>query len=276
MTDYRKMVLLEAAELDRIRQRQIREYDPNLSAMAKAQSQIDDILLNDKLSDSEKLALMNHAQHRYDAIKAKIGPLHETKLALNPVQPIVNADQQFQDTMSSSGTQTHDEISKDLDPSLIPDYQILKRVIAENPKLVKSNRAGELVIKNKAVKGTNFNDIIKSLLTGEKVDSTPGVSDFVRGIQSLNLSDKNFTSTHLLDQLYQSSPSVTISKFKQSTKSSPSHFGFTSITPPPPPPSPTTTSSSSFKSKISTRKSQKGHGIHYPPGKRPRILWLYR
>ena len=284
MTDHRKMVLLEAAELNRIRQRQIREYDPNISAMARAQEQIEDILLNDKLSNEEKMALINHARDRYESIKNTVGPIGNTAAAAAAINPPVTttaaptiptqshkvADAKTTTSMSKA------EVDKE---GVASDYHVLKYLVSKNPKLIRSNKNGELVINNRTIRGSNYEDVFNALVTGNDIENTHGVSEFVNALHILNPSKKMFRSETLANNLFQSSPIV------KSQPSSVSNIKSSPSTPTLSPANPSIHSSplstSKPKSKPKTR-SQKGRGFTDltppppPPGKRPKILRLYR
>ena len=60
----KKMTLLEQAVLDRLRQKQIDQeiQQPELSAIVKIRAQIEDTLNNTKLTDIEKLDILERAQ----------------------------------------------------------------------------------------------------------------------------------------------------------------------------------------------------------------------
>ena len=67
----KKMTLVEQAVLDRLRQKQIAKeiHQPELSAMVKIRTQIEDTLSNSKLRDTEKLDILERAQEKYDRLK---------------------------------------------------------------------------------------------------------------------------------------------------------------------------------------------------------------
>lgn len=75
MTGIRKMILIEEAELDRLRQKQLRDYDPTLSAMARAQTDLEAIISNKDLTDDQKSALIQTAQQRFNNLKSSRGAM---------------------------------------------------------------------------------------------------------------------------------------------------------------------------------------------------------
>ena len=72
---FKKSVLVEAAEYDRLKQRNMREYQPDMSRLGRLQDQIHNILLNDKLSDQEKLALLAEPESHFNKLKSELGVL---------------------------------------------------------------------------------------------------------------------------------------------------------------------------------------------------------
>ena len=76
-----KRVLLEQAELDRITQRQLRDYSPELHSMAALHQQRIDVLARKGLSDGEKLKLLSSTDRRFNQLKRETNTL-SSKLAL--------------------------------------------------------------------------------------------------------------------------------------------------------------------------------------------------
>ena len=70
------MTLVEQAVLDRLRQKQIAQeiQQPELSAMVKIRAQIEDTLSSSKLTDTEKLDILERAQEKYGKLKDSMRP----------------------------------------------------------------------------------------------------------------------------------------------------------------------------------------------------------
>lgn len=67
----KKMRLVGEAELDRLKAKQIREYDPELHVLVRLQKEMEDILDDTKTSPSEKLTLLHTAQHHFKTLSNK-------------------------------------------------------------------------------------------------------------------------------------------------------------------------------------------------------------
>ena len=101
MSSFSKKVLIEQAELNRLQQRQLREYSPELQAMVHLLNNMTDITANKKLNAEERLNFISGLQIQFDKLKKETGMLsgtiqpqvaHEEPLAARPVQPNVLAD----------------------------------------------------------------------------------------------------------------------------------------------------------------------------------------
>ena len=101
MSTFSKNVLIEQAELDRLQQRQLREYSPELQAMVRLLTNMMDIPANKNLNAEERLNSISGLQIQFDKLKKDTGLLrgaiqpqvaHEAPLAARPVQPTVFAD----------------------------------------------------------------------------------------------------------------------------------------------------------------------------------------
>ena len=101
MSSLSKKVLIEQGELDRLQQRQLREYSPELQAVVRLLNNMIDITANKKLNAEERLNSISGLQIQFDKLKKETGLLcgaiqpqvaHEAPLAARPVQPNVLAD----------------------------------------------------------------------------------------------------------------------------------------------------------------------------------------
>ena len=66
MSSFVKKVLVEQAELDRIQQRQLKEYSPELHSLARLQTHMAETLARKDLSTEQKLQLLCSYQSRFD------------------------------------------------------------------------------------------------------------------------------------------------------------------------------------------------------------------
>ena len=69
MSSFSEKVLIEQAELDRLQQRQLREYSPELQAMVRFLNNMMDITANKKLNVQERLNSISGLQIQFDKLK---------------------------------------------------------------------------------------------------------------------------------------------------------------------------------------------------------------
>ena len=74
-SSFSKKVLIEQGELDRLQQRQLRDYSPELQLMARLQNHIRDIMSRKNLSAEERLNLISGKQIQFDKLKKETGVL---------------------------------------------------------------------------------------------------------------------------------------------------------------------------------------------------------
>ena len=65
---FKRMTLLEEAEYDRLRQKQIRDYNPTLKSLADIQSAIDQLMDHPILQADEKLQILNNLNAKFDSL----------------------------------------------------------------------------------------------------------------------------------------------------------------------------------------------------------------
>ena len=101
MSSFSRKVLIEQAELDRLQQRQLREYSPKLQAIVRLLNNMTDITANKNLNAEERLNLIYGLQIQFDKLKKETELLsgaiqpqlaHEAPLVVWPVQDNVLAD----------------------------------------------------------------------------------------------------------------------------------------------------------------------------------------
>ena len=79
---YVKKVLVDEAELDRLQQRQLREYSPELASLSRLKSDMDNILRPSNLSPQEKLTRLAALQGRFEKIRKDAGVLSSSSSAI--------------------------------------------------------------------------------------------------------------------------------------------------------------------------------------------------
>ena len=72
---FTKKILIQQAELDRIQQRQLSDFSPELQAMGRLLNDIRDIMARNKLFAEEQINMISGLQIRFDKLKKETGVL---------------------------------------------------------------------------------------------------------------------------------------------------------------------------------------------------------
>ena len=87
MTAFRKFVLISRNELDRIKEKRIRDYDQSLSALARTERDIEELLSDPAISNEDKLGSYYKLSEMFDKLRPGIG----STIPTNGVVPDPNA-----------------------------------------------------------------------------------------------------------------------------------------------------------------------------------------
>ena len=91
MSRFIKRVLIDQAELDRLRARQLREYFFEIQNMARLQDQVINILGREDLNSDEKLSMISSIDSRFSKLRGQIQILPAIN-APNQVKPETRLD----------------------------------------------------------------------------------------------------------------------------------------------------------------------------------------
>jgi hypothetical protein len=201
---FKKSVLVEAAEYDRLKQRNLREYQPDMSRLGRLQDQIHTILLNSHLSDQQKLALVAGPESQFNKLKSELGVLSGSASSARDVSM---GDEDKSKSSTSINEQEADPLpsEKALVPLTWKDLQIpwptvrkAKRLIeqlAQQPKIIRANEDGELVIQGKVVPGSNYKSLLSSLFSSKKgALKLTGINDLFSAMRLANISPDEISS----------------------------------------------------------------------------------
>ena len=89
MSNYVKKVLIDKGELERLHQRQIREFSPELHNMADIRTRMAMILDNKNMPADAKLSLLKTIQTQFDQLQKDIGLLSNGSFTTGTSEPAV-------------------------------------------------------------------------------------------------------------------------------------------------------------------------------------------
>ena len=198
MSTFKKMLLLSQEEVERIKAKQIKEYDPALHALARLQDQLDTVLndpLMSQLHPDERLKLFQRLQHRFNEIKhdgdapIKLAGVSATLPEPEPAAPAAPPD--------------FPQI-----PGVNVRYRThakhLMKHLFHDPSTFTVNDRNELVIKGQAVPGSNFVDLLSDVFaTSKSRVEGPRPAGYPEFLSALR--DVNAPRTLLINPKYSSS-----------------------------------------------------------------------
>ena len=103
MSSFIKKVLVKQGELDGMQQRQLKNYSPELSALARLRTQMAETLLRKDLSNDQKLQLIYSYQSRFDKLQHDTGVLTSGPLMPPAQDPQVDKPANNVDNKAVSG-----------------------------------------------------------------------------------------------------------------------------------------------------------------------------
>ena len=240
----KRMTLVEQAMLDRLREKKLGEQmmQPEMTSMVEIQQQIEGMLKSSKLSDEEKVNLLDRARARFDKLK---DALHPAAIRPNPVPDVDDAPGPVAVDLGV-GPPPPESIFDTirLPQQFAQKFDRLKNFLNAKPDLVNKNALNELILDGKRIPNSNFDDLMRNMYVRKDTYNLSGHPELMSVLKREKL-PKSYISNHSVVE----------------------HMG--TLTPSPKRKSLQSTSSVKVEDPV-----QKGKG--FPPGKRPRILLLYR
>jgi len=291
MTSFRKMAIVGADDLDRLRQKHLSTYNPELRIMARLQEEIDSILNNKGVSTEERLAHVQAAMHRFQSFNIKNlsqrGDVQQTTqpgkvtimtqpAAPQNIDPSASAIPAEESTgpSTSVGVSDRAESTSDQPPTKNILRSVGKRfkdkasalleILDGNSETIKWDRKGQLIIDGQKHKGTNITDLVCDLYH-PKTSPLQGRDLFQSILVDLNVPSSNISSKSAHENMMRLKDEQ--QKF-HSLHNSPAS-SISSVSPP-------HTHSDYRSSSQSKVKSQKGLGLRCPPGKKSKDLFVYK
>jgi len=152
------------------------------------------------------------------------------------------------------------------DKQIVPDkfsrkFHELRVFLKNNPHILRQNMLGEAVVDGKTIANSNAADLIRNVFIKNEKQKTIGANRFATSLMMEYFSPEMASNSEFISML--NNP-------QQSPRTSPSSSSSTK----------TSTASFSINSKQGgkgfPKRKRGGKPLPHPPGKRPRILYLYR
>ena len=258
--------MIDAAELDRMQQSQIRNYSPELHSLAELQNQMIEIIGNKTLSSDQKLNLLSNYQGRFDKLKKETGVL--VGATTEPDAPANEPEPPQQVLITQPNVEEPGDLIEKMGINPMYRNKAIKLLskIEKNPKILTYNKHGQVIIKGKPITGTDFESLFKSMISPSPNLDQVGIDSFMGALHEIGVKPSELSGKAVQNKFTQS-------KYKKEEKHD------DSLTEPVS--KPKTPAKRSISPQVKEKKSvaQKGKGLKrkslVPPGTRPNILYVY-
>ena len=182
----------------------------------------------------------------------------------------------------------------DVPPNRQIKFGAFKEFLSQNPGLVGKNDKNEMTISGKPITGSNFDNLVRNLYVNKASQNLTGNFEFINALKASNVPNTILSNKKLVSQFWSTGTHSRSPSPRKPTKRSKTEYtkswglskyipsfsaASTSMGTPRPPPFKFTGKAKSGEEDYQSAneddpEAQSGHGK--PPGKRPRILKLYR
>lgn len=226
MTSFEKFNLIPKDEFDRLRQHDLRTYDPKLRVLACLDQEMTEILNRTDISPEEKMTNYQQAQHRFMALFKTISPAmlaaaqepesgQSAVVAGAAAAPAAaaaaaapNEDDEFFNAQTSSGPSMHSFVKHlNLPPNREPKAFNLMENIQKHPSLIAFDSNDQLVLNNRPIVGSKFSELFRELYVHSKSHNIHGLEPFMRALHALHISPTAISNTSLHSYLTPTPPS---------------------------------------------------------------------
>ncbi|KAF0143334.1 MAG: hypothetical protein FD143_3436 [Ignavibacteria bacterium] len=248
---FKTMALVEEAELERLRQRQIKEYSPALKSLTQIQEQIEKLFDEPTLTDEAKSRILSNLQERFGFLltkyKTSIAPVLDPAPLQLPLPETEKAQPALANNIGEAeqgGNDTHkipNQAQAKIPSQFSRKFELLREFLEEHREEISTNEKQEIVIDGEPIEYSSFPDLLRCLYVRNPSMNTIGLPQFHLKLHGLAADPQMFSHNE------------TLNVFAQLDRNP-------------------------------GKGSQKGMGLGHPtpkhsngpPGKRPRLLYLYR
>ena len=214
MSSFKRLQLESEEELNRLKQKQIAQYDPQLRAAAFLQSEIDDLLSNKQMDPDHKMRLFQMAQQRFTSLRGKhamekttLGGIR-TQMEDDVVVPAIPAQQGAplaQVHLAPAGAQA---LPADQNPLIdfLPrrSQDKAKKLLHELKRRgaeITEDEGGQMVIADQPIIGSNYKDLLLSLYSSRKGFQPHGQDTFLDALGKATIPHALIGNTKIIPQI---------------------------------------------------------------------------
>jgi hypothetical protein len=265
------------------------------------------------LSAQEKLNMLSGQQNRFDKIKKDIGVLSGgptptlANATAKPEPPKGKADQEEGLEVEEEEEEGEEDEEIKANALFTPTTRLVRNIgvqpmyenkarnlmtkIRDNPDILKASRTGEIEVNGETVPGSNFNNLFKSMVGRKQNLNLPGIAQFLTALRQMGVKSSELSGQEVKEIYNGLKPKGGIQTRLAALRGGEQvgaeeeedkFLDFSEAayaTPTVQRPSPLPSAIPKRKPTIatlgpSTSKAQQS-GKGYPPGKRPKILYVY-
>ena len=228
---FRKFVIINPSELERLKEKRIRDYDQNLTALARVEASIESMLADTSISDEEKLKLYGSLSSKFENIHSKCNKstLQSSKTASVPlvlpnklnVEPIIQLplreiveepilppaqleELEILPIAKAEDLLPQDVKGIDIDNLLlkIPSqyhqkFKSLMESLKNFPGLISSSPNDFLIISGKVIPDTSLTDLFRDLYVPSSNHCNIGQTQFLKALVTCNIKSNLISNSHL-------------------------------------------------------------------------------
>jgi len=285
-----KYHLMRDEEYQRLRQKQVQAYNPELRLLTRLDDDMNEILNDSSVPVDAKMRIFDHIKQRFKDVKsstkAPTASIVEKTHVAQPLEVVPEEDEQLEhedEQLEKEGDEGGDEDKYQMPPppqkQKVMDDEVLKgvpanrqikasnllKMIQEHPDIISINNKNEIVLHGKTLRGSNYIDLFQSLYTHHVAQDSPagnyGHTQFLKALNAINVPGGLISSNTQYNKLVElKKHTPTRPEDFSSGNDSPSKFADAQANPAP--------------HSLKSVKTMGGKGL--PPGKRQRMMTLYR
>ena len=197
-----KQVLVKKGEYDRLRQRQFRDYSPEVRVMGKLQEEILIKLMDKSLDAQTRLDLVSGLLQRFNKLKEETNTLRgatDAKSLAVPDGLKVEAVKQTKENTKQAPDNDAAVPVKNEHVKIAHSEKMdkLMNIISFNPNIIRRNDQNELEVNGQAVPSSNFDELYAAILTPKKSQHMVGMTEILSALRQLNVESKDIVFTQI-------------------------------------------------------------------------------
>jgi hypothetical protein len=198
---FKKYKLFTDDDLQRLRQKHLAEYNPNLTVLSKLQGEIESLLeSNTGVANDDKIKLLSTLEQRFNSLKQNEPSLEKQKPGINPQVKIAippapmqievdQEDDQEEEAEVLTEEQQYNTILDSFDPLTRPRVSLLLDSFADHPEIISFDNQQRLILNGAPINNSNIINSLKRLLKIKTPGKTSlsGQKSFTHLISQMNL-----------------------------------------------------------------------------------------